>query len=885
MKRSFDTDCSLPSIAPLFLGVLSWVSSIALLGEPFDYHTVRGRQATHHAAQERYEAESDLSVKGRGRPQNMSAFGPGWSGDSHYLWLGEIGESMKASFYVETPGQYETSIRLTKAADYGAFQIHLDGDTVIPHIDLYSQKVELTPTIDLGTFPLDEGDHHLTLTLVGAHPDAKIVRGKNYLLGVDFLHLHNTRTTPPENTPEDKIEAPIPAPQQVSQLPPLSFAESKALLREHCYRCHGGEKTKGNVDLKRLSTEADFRARLELSSQIADALQFHNMPPDDEPQLKEGPHRELTNYFQKLVDETLASSSAASPVTMRRLNRYEYNNAVRDLLQLKGDIYPLPEKVIRESKPYYNPASGHFPRTVTAGNRTLGKNIIEKPILTGVVPFAMDLQAEHGFNNRGAELSVSPILLESFLSLSQSLVNSPEFDDYTKLYDSFFARPSASSREVLIHAAAERLGPFLERAFRRPLEPAVLDRYVNYFERSLERTGSFERSMKAVTAGVLASPRFLFVGEHADDQNNTAPLSPYELATRLSFFLWSTLPDDRLLSLARSGSLLETNTLRSEVARLLESPRSQALSLDFARQWLRLDQLITAVPDFDRFERYYSRIGCEQWKFGLQTMLEPLLLFESIVVEDRSVMLLIDSNYSYRTDEMQSWYSDELPFDDKQNRDRFNTFSQAFRRRNLSTRREGGVITSTAVLTMTSSPLRTSPINRGAWVASVIFNQPPPPPPDVVPEIEADDDAIESQGMTLRQRLVQHQSNKSCASCHSKIDPMGFALENYDAIGRWRDNYRSGLPIDASGELFGEARFTDIVGLKDAILKNPEWFMRGFSEHLLAYALGRKLEVTDKPAIDRILRKAMAARGQFSTIVTEIVTSYPFRYKTKATSP
>ncbi len=298
-----------------------------------------------------------------------------------------------------------------------------------------------------------------------------------------------------------------------------------------------------------------------------------------------------------------------------------------------------------------------------------------------------------------------------------------------------------------------------------------------------------------------------------------------------------------------------------------------------------LDQLITAVPDFDRFEVYYSRIGCEQWKFGLQSMLEPLLLFESILVEDRSIMLLIDSNYSYRSDEMQSWYNDPHPFDNKPNRDRFNTFTQAFRRRNLPNRREGGVITSAAILTMTSSPLRTSPINRGAWVASVIFNQPPPPPPDVVPEIEADDAAIESKGMTLRQRLVQHQTNESCASCHSKIDPMGFALENFDAIGRWRDQYRSGLPIDASGELFGEARFDDIVGLKDAILEHPEWFIRAFSEHLLSYALGRELKITDKPAVDRIVRHALADHGQFSTIVMQVATSYPFRHKTKPTQP
>ena len=181
---------------------------------------------------------------------------------------------------------------------------------------------------------------------------------------------------------------------------------------------------------------------------------------------------------------------------------------------------------------------------------------------------------------------------------------------------------------------------------------------------------------------------------------------------------------------------------------------------------------------------------------------------------------------------------------------------------------------------MTSEPLRTSPIRRGAWVATVIFNKPPPPPPDIIPEIEQDDVEIEKKGITLRQRLVAHQENESCASCHKKIDPLGFALENFDAIGRWRDNYKSGLDIDSSGEIFGETKFNDIIGLKDTILRNPEWFMRAFIEHMLSYSLGRELDISDKPYIDKILEQVMLDRGKFSTVVTEITKSYPFMNKT-----
>jgi hypothetical protein len=401
----------------------------------------------------------------------------------------------------------------------------------------------------------------------------------------------------------------------------------------------------------------------------------------------------------------------------------------------------------------------------------------------------------------------------------------------------------------------------------------------------LKRGESFQQAMKSVVAGILASPRFLYIIERKRDATKEEPLTPHELATRLSFFFWSSIPDEELLEKARSGDLVKPGVYVAQVKRMLEDRRSKALAENFARQWLRLDQLITAVPDFDRFEIYYSRRGCEQWKFGLQTMVEPLLLFESIMVEDRSIMLLVDSNYSYRSDELQSWYKDEVPFGKRANRDRFNTEAQSYRRRTLDTRREGGVMTSTAALTMTSSPLRTNPIRRGAWVATVIFNKPPPPPPDVVPEIESDDAVIEATGQTLRQRLIAHQENQSCISCHRKIDPLGFALENYDAIGRWRDNYSSGLAIDATGELFGKLKFKDVVGLKDILLENPEWFMRAFSEHLLSYALGRELDLSDKPAVDQIVRQVIAEHGKFSTVVSEIASSYPFLHKTNQLEP
>ena len=662
-----------------------------------------------------------------------------------------------------------------------------------------------------------------------------------------------------------------------------------ALLGRYCLPCHGGGqgKPKGKVDLRVLKASDDFVRHVELSRRLLEALSAREMPPEDGKQPTDAHRKELITALEHAIDEHLSTASLP-PLVMRRLNRYEYSNAVRDLLSLKGDIYPLPEKSIRAGRPYYDPASGRFPESVRVGNRPLGKFQVEQQILAGVVPFAVDLQAEHGFNNQGDQLSVSPILLESFLKLGRSIVQSPQFPSYCSEYANLFEPsgedPAGAPPADPTAVARPRLASLLERAFRSPVDSPTVDRYVAFFEAELRRTASFSEAMKSVVAAVITSPRFLYLVEEKAAAAGKTRLTDYELATRLSFFLWSSIPDADLLDRARSGDLQDRAVLIREIRRMLAHPRSKALADNFARQWLRLDQLITAVPDQARFPTYYSRIGCEYWKFGLQMMVEPLLLFESILVEDRSILLLIDSDYSYRSDELQTWYASPDPFAERDIRNRFNTNQQTFKRRKLTSRREGGVLTTAAILTMTSTPLRTSPIVRGSWVAGVIFNRPPAPPPDEVPEIEADDRVIEAAGKTLRERLVEHQTNETCRSCHAKIDPLGFALENFDAVGRWRSAYRSGLKINAAGVLFGEQPFQDIEEFKDAVLERPERFVRAFVEHLLAYALGRELKTGDKPAVDAIVENVLADGGRLSRIIVEVAISEPFLHKTNQVS-
>jgi len=833
------------------------------------------------------EAEQ-LPMKGQSRPQGMKNFGNQWSGNTHLLWDGLVNDSMETTLEFDKDSEYSLQFQLTKAPDYGQFDIYLDDKVIASKIDLYATSVVLADPVNVSGLNIGRGQHNIRFKLVGSNEKARNYRKDRYLLGVDYIKTINMRSRGKDSekdlaeqqvTENKELPSVVNGNSSASDSLNVTLNDIKPILASRCYGCHGNKgKVKGKVDLKEVQTREGFLKDIELTQKIVDVLNFKEMPPEDEKQLTQKEHQMMSSLFRSYLDTYIKESGSLKSTVMRRMNRYEYNNAVKDLLQLKGDVYPLPEKVIRSSS-YFNPSSGKFPNSIRLSNRALGKNQIEQHILSGVSPYAIDLQSEHGFNNRGDELSVSPIMVETFLKLGRSIVNAPEFDGYSNLTDSSFFKAPDESPLTRDHLESHLL-KFLEKAFRKPVSPDVMGRYTSYLESELKTGNSFAESIKKLITAIISSPRFFYISEQKNGTLKSEPLSAYELATRLSFFLWSSIPDDELLSHARDGTILDANVYESQVRRLLESPKSKSVAENFARQWLRLDQLITAVPDFDRFQIYYSRIGCEQWKFGLQTMIEPLLLFESIMVEDRSIMLLVDSNYSYRSDEMQSWYNDPVPFGKRQNRNRFNTNSQTFTRRALPSRREGGVITSAATLTMTSEPLRTSPIRRGAWVATVIFNKPPPPPPDIVPEIEQDDAEIEKKGMTLRQRLVAHQENESCVSCHKKIDPLGFALENFDAIGRWREKYSSGLNIDASGEIFGESKFQDIIGLKDTLLRNPHWFMRSFTEHMLSYSLGRELDLNDKPYVDKILAKVMVEKGKFSTVVTEITKSYPFMNKT-----
>ena len=268
-------------------------------------------------------------------------------------------------------------------------------------------------------------------------------------------------------------------------------------------------------------------------------------------------------------------------------------------------------------------------------------------------------------------------------------------------------------------------------------------------------------------------------------------------------------------------------------------------------------------------------------------MLEPLLLFETILIEDRSVLELVDSDFTYRSELLESWYRDST----RPQHEKFKVPGGSdrgailFRRVAVTDRRQGGVITNAAVMTMTSNPVRTQPITRGAWIAGVVFNNPPdPPPPSVTPLPEQTSEEADSD-LTLRERLEAHRTQAECAGCHAKIDPLGFALENYGPTGVWRDVYENGRKVDSSGVLFGRREFGNIVELKDAILAEPDRFARAFAGHLLAFALGRQAEVSDEPALDRIVRETANADYSIQETIRQVVLSEPFRTKYNPVEP
>jgi hypothetical protein len=422
----------------------------------------------------------------------------------------------------------------------------------------------------------------------------------------------------------------------------------------------------------------------------------------------------------------------------------------------------------------------------------------------------------------------------------------------------FSCYPSDSTEED--RCARTILSTLIRRAYRRPIDENDLRTPMQFYRETKDQEG-FEAGIEMALRAILVNPHFLFRIEKTptDIPPDTAyPLSQIDLASRLSFFLWSSLPSDELLEKAVRGDLRNPDVLEKQVRNMLADRRSDSMVNNFAVQWLYLRNLNTARPDARLFPDYDDNLRQAMRR-------ETDLFLLSIVREDQSILDLLRADYTFVNERLAKHY--DIP----------NIYGSRFRRISLDRNEtRGGLLSHGSILTVTSYPNRTSPVVRGKWILENILGIPPKPPPPDVPELKENSDTQEF--LTVRERLAEHRQNRSCARCHNLMDPVGFALENYDAIGRWR-TVDDGIEIDASGSLLDGSRFDGANELQQALLNRPELFVRTVTEKLLTYALGRGLEYYDAPAIRKIVNDARRENYRFSALILGIVKSTPFQMR------
>lgn len=644
----------------------------------------------------------------------------------------------------------------------------------------------------------------------------------------------------------------------------------KAFFQRHCLSCHGAtDREPAAVDLSGVRADNSLIAEPELLQKIIDVLSDRTMPPDDASELSVADRDVFVALLRSMRPAALRRAPPRPTSSVRRMTRFQYNNAVQDLLQLKVEVFTLPERMLREYNNYFQPATGKMPDSVRVGSRPLGKSQLIEPRLAGVAAYPQDLRAEHGYDTQADHLTMSPLLLESFLQLGLSIVNSPDFHKSTVgVWRDLFAAPANVSAGNVDELIRVRLQQLLVRAFRTTVDKTTLQRYTAFGVGQYERGGDFTEAMKTVVAAIIASPQFFYLGQlnDPDDKGNRTGFTnnDFALASKLSFFLWGSIPDDELLRLGAIGELHRPEVLSAQVARMLDSEFTKRFCDSFPAQWLQLEQIISATPDPALFPEYYFL----KYNAGMNLMAEPLLLFETVLVEDLSILQFIDSDFSYRSPMLTTWYDAAKPV-------AFHGPGElVFRRIPVTDRRQGSIITNAAIMTMTSRADQTQPITRGAWVATVILNDPPEPPPADVPLLKNVEDPANE--LSIKEKFAAHQLNASCASCHRKIDPLGFVLENYNPVGFWRDDYRNGKPVDAAGVLLGQHAFSNIVEFKDALLLEKDRFTSALAQHLLTYALGRRLDYRDILAVEGIVQATAKSEYRMRALLREVVLSEAF---------
>lgn len=582
-------------------------------------------------------------------------------------------------------------------------------------------------------------------------------------------------------------------------------------LEANCTGCHGGEEPEGGMGFDKYTTTANVQTDYERWETIRRVVIEAQMPPADEEQ----PTAKSIESFVAAIDAELAkfdcsASKRPGRVTLQRLNRVEYNNTIRDLVGLDLDL------------------AKDFPSD----------------------------DVGEGFDNIGDVLTLPPLLMEKYLAAAQTIAERALKD---KAARKRIIVQDGETLEEKVVAARVNIGQFAERAFRTQVDSDDLDRLFELMRFAYQSGSDDDEIYATVVTAILASPRFLFRIEKdpsSSDEDGIRELNDFELATRLSYFLWSTMPDKALFEVAKAGKLADPEVLAAQAARMLADPKADALVQNFAGQWLQLRDVTRLTPDPDLFSNVSPQLQQDMRK-------ETEAVFANIMRNNRSVMRLLDADYTFVNKRLADYYGMT---------DGIAGIGDEFQQVALTGNRRG-ILTHASILMLTSNPTRTSPVKRGKWILDNILGEPPPPPPPNIPELSEDGETLGS----LREQMEQHRANESCAVCHRKMDALGFGLENFDAVGAWREK-DGRYAVDSTGTLPGNRSFNGPVELIKILAEEKKnEFCKTMTRKMLTYALGRGLVSYDRCTVKSIVEQMAKEDYRFGTLVATIVRSDAFR--------
>ena len=614
------------------------------------------------------------------------------------------------------------------------------------------------------------------------------------------------------------------------------WREVQPIMKQYCNQsCHNADDNKAGLNLNRYDFIKTIQRDGEVFIRVIDHLESGTMPPAGEPQLSQAERDTLLRYLNKYLDEALAKPDPGLIAT-RRLSVREYEYAIYDLTGIQINADSL------------------FPKDPGGGE---------------------------GFDNFARTLYITPLLMERYFEVSESvverlarqeekwraLVPSNRFSLLQKIrhwWVRWVQDRDLAYEATLLHAK-KAIFPFATLAYRRYLSPLERNKLLGFFEKVYaglpERGNRYEEAVQEVFKAILVSPHFLMRKEGDPPREAPYPITDFELASRLSFFLWSSIPDFELLEAAYQEDLHQPAVLRRQVRRMVKRRKVRRMAESFASQWLEIDRLHdpTFEVDVGLFPEFTPALRQAMYE-------ETVRFFYHTLTESRNLLELLDSRYTFMNEPLAEHYGVE------------GVEGAEMRRVALREAARGGLLGMASVLTATSLPNRTSPVLRGKWVMEKILNTPAKPPPPNVPELEAAKAAHDEQN--LRVLLEIHRRDPACSGCHQEMDDLGFALENFDAVGRWRTSYNNTpSPIDVSGSLKSGERFEGVVELREILNGKRRQFAEGLSKKMLGFALGRSIEFKDKKVVEALAGTLVEHRFDPVPFIEALTLSYPFRYK------